>query len=156
MLVLPRKGRQMFELGTDGPLVIVAGIDGSDTSLRAAAYAWGLGRRQGAKVVFGYIRPFSIGAPSAGAAMAQLGHDIAAELEQQIRVGVERSAQDHRARWEFQTGDGDAYHGLVELADRLKADAVVIGASQKAGHRILGSVAIRLVKAGRWPVTVVP
>ncbi|MEU7604012.1 universal stress protein, partial [Streptomyces sp. NPDC041003] len=26
----------------------------------------------------------------------------------------------------------------------------------QAGHRIVGSVAIRLVKAGRWPVTVVP
>ena len=49
-----------------------------------------------------------------------------------------------------------AVSDMRALASRLKADAVVIGASQKAGHRILGSVAIRLVKAGRWPVTVVP
>ncbi|HEV2634368.1 MAG TPA: universal stress protein [Actinocrinis sp.] len=146
----------MFELGTDGPLVIVVGIDGSDTSMRAAAYAWGLGRRQGAKVVFGYIRPMGIGAPSVGAAMSQLGRDIADDLERQIRAGSERSDGHAAPRWEFHTGEGDAFHGLVELADRLKADAVVIGASQKAGHRILGSVAIRLVKAGRWPVTVVP
>jgi nucleotide-binding universal stress UspA family protein len=146
----------MFELGTDGPLVIVAGIDGSDTSMRAAAYAWGLGRRQGAKVVFGYIRPMSIGAPAVGAALSQLGQDIAQDLEQQIRDGVGRMPEGYGARWEFHTGEGDAYHGLVELADRLRADAVVIGASQKAGHRFLGSVAIRLVKAGRWPVTVVP
>jgi hypothetical protein len=26
----------------------------------------------------------------------------------------------------------------------------------KAGHRWIGSLAVRLVKAGRWPVTVVP
>jgi nucleotide-binding universal stress UspA family protein len=146
----------MFELGTDGPLVVVAGIDGSDSSMRACAYAWGLARRQGAKVVFGYIRPMGIGTPQVGAAMAQLGQDIAADLERQITEVVERNEQAQQVRWEFHTGDGDAYHGLVELADRLRADAVVIGASEKAGHRILGSVALRLVKAGRWPVTVVP
>ena len=33
---------------------------------------------------------------------------------------------------------------------------VVVGASAKAGHRWVGSLAVRLVKAGRWPVTVVP
>jgi hypothetical protein len=32
----------------------------------------------------------------------------------------------------------------------------VVGASMQAGHRFAGSIAIRLVKAGRWPVTVVP
>lgn len=41
-------------------------------------------------------------------------------------------------------------------AEELTADAVVVGASEQAGHRIIGSVAVRLVKAGRWPVTVVP
>lgn len=30
-----------FEYGVDGPKVIVAGVDGSETSLRAGAYAWG-------------------------------------------------------------------------------------------------------------------
>jgi nucleotide-binding universal stress UspA family protein len=41
-----------FEIGTDGPQVIVVGIDGSDTSLRATAYAWGLARRQGSRLIF--------------------------------------------------------------------------------------------------------
>lgn len=110
----------MFELGTDGPLVILVGIDGSETSMRAGAYAAGLARRQGAKLVLAYFRPVGSGNPQAGAAIAQLGLENAADLERQIR------------------------------------DAVVIGASEQAGHRILGSVAVRLVKAGRWPVTVVP
>jgi nucleotide-binding universal stress UspA family protein len=146
----------MRELGTDGPLVIVAGIDGSDSSMRAAAYAFGLARRQSAKVVFGYIRPLSSGTPVVADAMSQAGLDTAAGLEKQIRDGAELMPDGHQARWEFHVGQGDAFHGLVQLADRLQADAVVIGASQKAGHRILGSVAVRLVKAGRWPVTVVP
>ena len=33
---------------------------------------------------------------------------------------------------------------------------VVVGASEHLGHRIVGSLASRLVRAGKWPVTVVP
>jgi hypothetical protein len=31
-----------------------------------------------------------------------------------------------------------------------------VGASRRFGHRFVGSLTVRLVKAGRWPVTVVP
>jgi nucleotide-binding universal stress UspA family protein len=135
----------MFELGTDGPSVILAGLDGSQSSLRAAAYASGLARRQGSLLVLAYIQSFGTsGAPQA------------ADLEQQIRDAVQRIPEAANLRWEFHTRRGDPYNGLVELANELRADAVVIGASEKAGHRFLGSVAVRLVKAGRWPVTVVP
>jgi nucleotide-binding universal stress UspA family protein len=151
-----RDDEAMFELGTDGPMVIVAGIDGSDSSMRAAAYAAGLARRQGAKLVLAYIRPMGTGNPQAGAAIMQIGEEVAEDLRRQIREGVDRLPPEQRVRWEFHTGEGDPYHGLVALADRLRADAVVIGASERAGHRLLGSVAVRMVKAGRWPVTVVP
>ena len=147
----------MFELGTDGPSVIVAGLDGSQSSLRAAAYAAGLARRQGARLVLVYIQPIgTFGPPEAGVAVADAEEQIAEDLRRQIHEAIDRLPDDERVRWEFHTGRGDPYGGLVEIANRLRADAVVIGASEKAGHRILGSVAIRLVKAGRWPVTVVP
>lgn len=146
----------MFELGTDGPSVILAGLDGSQSSLRAAAYASGLARRQGSLLALGYIQPFGMGTPEAAAAANELGRQQAEELEQEIRDAVARIPELASLRWEFHTRRGDAFNGLVELAKELRADAVVIGASEKAGHRFLGSVAIRLVKAGRWPVTVVP
>jgi nucleotide-binding universal stress UspA family protein len=147
----------MFELGTDGPSVIVAGIDGSDSSMRAGAYAAGLARRQHSRLALVFIQPLNtMGGASAGAAMMQLGQELAADLEQQIREAAERIPNGDRVDWQFISQPGDPYNGLVEVADRLRADAVVIGASKKAGHRIVGSVAVRLVKAGRWPVTVVP
>ena len=51
---------------------------------------------------------------------------------------------------------GDPYTELRRVADEVRANAVIVGASAKAGHRWVGSLAVRLVKAGRWPVTVVP
>ena len=69
---------------------------------------------------------------------------------------MERVQDTFRVRWEFHTFRGDPYNGLAMAADQLTADAVVVGASERAGHRLVGSVAVRLVKTGRWPVTVVP
>lgn len=146
----------MFELGTDGPAVIVVGVDGSASSLRAAAYASGLARRQGSLLSVVYIQPVvALGGAEVGAAVIEAGREAAADLERQIREAVDRMAP-LGFRWEFHTEPGDPYSGLVRHAERVRADAVVIGASEKAGHRIVGSVAVRLVKAGRWPVTVVP
>ena len=51
---------------------------------------------------------------------------------------------------------GDPFTELRRIADEIHADAVVVGASAHAGHRLVGSLAVRLVKAARWPVTVVP
>ncbi|CAM5397349.1 universal stress protein [Streptomyces sp. WAC 01325] len=145
-----------FERGTDGPKVIVVGVDGSDSSLRAAAYAGGLARRQNALLAVVYVQPVMTAGAALGAPVAETTNEIAESLISYIREATERLKGIFDVRWEFHTFQGDPYNGLVKAADDLKADAVVVGASEQAGHRIVGSVAIRLVKAGRWPVTVVP
>ncbi|MFI2609792.1 universal stress protein [Kitasatospora sp. NPDC018619] len=146
-----------FELGTDGPRVILAGLDGSDSSWRATAYAAGLARRQGALLAVAYIQPI-LGAATAlaGAAVEETTQEIADELLAALREAEQRVREVWQVEWRFLTMRGDPYGGLAKLADELRADAVVVGVSEQAGHKVIGSVAVRLVKAGRWPVTVVP
>lgn len=136
--------------------MIVVGVDGSDSSLRAASYAGGLARRQRALLAVVYVQPVMATGAALGVPVADTTDEIAEGLITEIRDAAERVKGIYEVRWEFHTFRGDPYNGLVTAADELKADAVVVGASEQAGHRIVGSVAIRLVKAGRWPVTVVP
>jgi hypothetical protein len=49
----------------------------------------------------------------------------------------------------FMTVRGDPFTELRRVADEIRASAVVVGASAHAGHRLVGSLAVRLVKAAR-------
>ncbi len=148
-----------FELGTDGPLVVLTGVDGSRTSLRAAAYAAGLARRQGARLVVVYVAAGgAMGglaglAPGSAAAVAVSARDYGEQLHRQALEAAEHMGM---PPFEFMATDGDPYNEITRIAEEVKADVVVIGASESAGHRLIGSLAGRLVRAGRWPVTVVP
>jgi nucleotide-binding universal stress UspA family protein len=144
-----------FELGNDGPSVILVAVDGSDTSLRAGAYAAGLARRQHAKLVCLYVRS-TVGAAGAAfgamAAYVQTQATIARELRDQVETESERIG----VQAEFVEREGNPFTEIVKLAKELRADAVIVGASTQAGHRLVGSLAVHLVKSANWPVTVVP
>lgn len=144
-----------FELGTDGPTTILVGIDGSRTSMRAGAYAAGLARRQGASLVIVHVlAPSGLAAMSAplSSAYAESQRQVSSELGQELLAAAERIG----LPVEFVSATGDPYDQISRLATELRVDAVVVGASEHAGHRLVGSLATRLVKAAKWPVTVVP
>lgn len=145
-----------FEGGTDGPRVILVGIDGSTTASRAWAYASGLARRQHARlVVVHVVGPSVVGGIAATAvagAQEQAAADLANELQQQVKAWAAELA----VPITFVVRRGDPFHELRHAAIEARADMVVVGASEQAGHRLIGSIATRLVRADEWPVTVVP
>jgi nucleotide-binding universal stress UspA family protein len=147
-----------FELGTDGPSVILVGVDDSVTGLRAASYTAGLARRQGARVVAVYVAPMaSLGlSSSAGPAILAAEHEAHDEIAKELAGRAEEVARELGISVTFLTASGDPYHEITRIAGETRADAIVVGASLKAGHRLMGSLAVRLVRAGKWPVTVVP
>lgn len=146
-----------FELGTDGPKVILVGVDDTVTSLRAGAYAAGLARRQGARLVCVYVEQLTTMYGAAGGAAVIAAQEQAVQQEaEDLRKRVEEATGRLHVAATFVAAHGDPYTEIKRIADEMRADAVVVGASTKAGHRFIGSLAVRLVRAGRWPVTVVP
>jgi nucleotide-binding universal stress UspA family protein len=147
-----------FELGTDGPSAILVGVDDSVTASRAAAYAAGLARRQGARVVVVYVAPLAgmALASSAGPAIYAAENEAYDEIARELASRADLMRSELGLSATFVMAHGDPYREITRIATETRADAIVVGASLKAGHRLLGSLAVRLVRAGKWPVTVVP
>lgn len=147
--------RPTWDRPSDGRQVIVVGFDGSPTSLHAGAYAAGTARRQNARLLVVFVQATSAFSMLAPEHAWQVEENLAAitdELRQQVEAASAHTGLDV----EFIAVRGDPYTALCRIATQARADAVVVGSSTHAGHRIMGSLAVRLVRAGRWPVTVVP
>jgi nucleotide-binding universal stress UspA family protein len=144
-----------FELGTDGPATLVVGLDGSDTAWRALHYAVGQARRQNSRVVAVHAQhaPVFVGTQVAVSAATEEADE---QFRQELRTEVEALGRDHGVPTQLVAVSADPVLALAKVADEVRADAIVVGASEQAGHRLFGSVAVRIVRAGNWPVTVVP
>lgn len=147
-----------FELGTDGPTAILVGIDGSTTASRAGWYAAGLARRQRARLIAVYVTPLASASAAVpgGASLAVAENQARDEVSEDMRRRADDMSRELGIDITFLVATGNPFREIVRLAGEVKADAIVVGASTKAGHRFVGSLAVHLVRLGKWPVTVVP
>ena len=139
---------------------VVAGVDGSDGSRRAAEHAAAIARHWKAKLLLVTVvrTPegwWGIGgappSPEAlSAALIEGQQKILTEIEEHLDLeGVE-----HETIEEL----GDPVSRLVDLCDQTDADLLVIGrrGAGLAERIILGSVADRLCHLANCPVLVIP
>lgn len=146
-------------MGTDGPGAILVGIDGSTSSLRAAAYAVGMARRQRCKLIAVYVRPNPpalLPLADTGGSAAMTAIDAQDAVETELRTTFDRYLPQLGVQAELVVRNGEPFTELTAAAAEARADAVIVGRSAGLLHRIAGSLAIKLVRCGKWPVTVVP
>jgi nucleotide-binding universal stress UspA family protein len=142
------------------PKAIVVGVDGSDTSRRAAEIGAEIARSRGAKLVLvTVVRPpegwWGIGgAPPTPEALS------AALVEGQQQVLKEAEEQLSLEGVDYETAEelGDPTSRLIAVAEEREAGLIVIGkrGAGLAERVMLGSVADRLCHHSPVPVMVVP
>lgn len=139
--------------GTTGNVLL--GLDGSSSSMRALDYAVGTASRLQARLLALYVRPRVLPAlPDQATLEAYLKEQEAliGELRSEVALSCSGAGVPH----EFVVARGEPFTELRRLGRAEGVDAVVIGIPMRARHRILPSVASRLVRRASWPVTVVP
>lgn len=142
-------------LGRLTPCGVLVGMDGSKTSVRAVDFALGYALRAHAGVVGVYVRPMgamaslAVGATPCGDPVYD---EISAELQQYL---AERAAELGIAHG-FVEVRGEPVRELRRCAAALSANTLVVGASTRLDHRIIGSVGAALARKARQPVIVVP
>jgi nucleotide-binding universal stress UspA family protein len=134
---------------------VLVGVDDSDTARRALAHAVGLARRHDAELLVLHVRARPLPRLPSGADVdawiADEEHYLA-----ELRRGLDTIFDELQVRCRLAVVEGDPLTLLTAYAAEQEVDAVVVGASMRLSHRIVGSLAARLVRIARWPVTVVP
>jgi nucleotide-binding universal stress UspA family protein len=90
--------------------------------------------------------------PEALVGIAQTNEATAGELRRELEAGARRTG----IRSQLIERSGDPGIEIAKVADELRVDAVVVGASTRVGHRLVGALGVHLIRLARWPVTVVP
>ena len=146
-----------------GNLYLVVGYDGSPPAIRALDAAVRLlhGRTGSIEVVYvAHLPSIDMLSPGAVAEMEASFDDIARELH----TAASEQLRDREERWRFERREGPIADELIAAAAGIRdrdpdpADNVVIvvGSSSHAMHRVVGSVAVSLVRRSPVPLVVVP
>jgi nucleotide-binding universal stress UspA family protein len=142
-------------------LYLVVGYDGSPPASRALDAAVGLlhGRTGRIDVVYVAHLP-GIDMMSADA-VGEMQRDFD-EIERDLRTAAGEQLRGREERWTFGRRQGLIGEALVAAATNLRDShpdgivTIVVGSSSQALHRVVGSVAVSLVRHSPVPLVVVP
>jgi nucleotide-binding universal stress UspA family protein len=134
---------------------IVVAADGSPASRQGIVEVADLAGRLGAKVTVVYVRHVPATATMSGIADPTLVEALDAQ-ESEVRQDVLRLMGGAGLDWEFVVRTGSPGEEIVQLADELDADLVVVGSNRHSSLRsaLLGSTAAYLATHSRAAVLV--
>jgi nucleotide-binding universal stress UspA family protein len=142
------------------PSVIIAAVDGSEQSDRAAALAASLARTHDARLILvTVVRPPEgwwgvTGEPPTPAALSE----ALITGQQRILAEVEKDIDLHGVDYTTLEELGDPTSAILALCERERADLLIVG-RRGAGvveRMVIGSVADRLAHHARCPLLIVP
>ncbi|MFW6050154.1 MAG: universal stress protein [Myxococcota bacterium] len=140
------------------PKRILVGVDFSDTSTHALAYAADLAEKLGASLDVVHAYQLPVYALPDGAVMA--GADFTARLTDDLQRELDRTVEPYGKRGlavERHLVRGTPHEEIVRRAREDGAEMIVVGTHGRSGleHLLLGSVAERVVRTAPIPVLTV-
>ncbi|MBM7118913.1 universal stress protein [Archangium primigenium] len=138
---------------------ILVAIDGSETSRKAARFAHDLAQQTQSRITLLFVLepPRMVPLGFLDSELISTGQRSAEDMERVKRLLDELAADLPRAQVQKVVEIGRPADTIVEQADRLGADHIVVGARglNAGGKWLLGSVSDRVIHHASRPVTVV-
>jgi nucleotide-binding universal stress UspA family protein len=141
---------------------VVIGFDGSDASWDALYWACGEVRRLRGRAlavfVSASVEPEIAMAAAVGfdaGEFAAVADRASAAKAGQLWSEVQRRGAGQEIELAFIHARGDPANELLQVAEAVGADAIAVGRSTKARHRLAGSLGRRLIAKRRAPIIVI-
>lgn len=137
---------------------IVVPVDGSEPSNSAVAFAMRMAAEEHATVIFAHAVEVTriIAMTSASAIGPQYALDAALEAGREILAAAKVQADEAKVKATTELLEGDCVGSLLDLAERVNADLIVVGSHGRGGisRALLGSVAEGILRRASIPVLV--
>ncbi|MBV8594753.1 MAG: universal stress protein [Candidatus Eremiobacteraeota bacterium] len=137
---------------------IIVPVDGSEPSNSAITFALRMAGEEHATITFAHAVEVTriIAMTSASAIGPQYALDAALQAGRDILAEAQAQADDAKVKATTELLEGDCVGSLLDLAERSKADLIVIGSHGRGGisRAILGSVAEGVLRRSPIPVLV--
>ncbi len=129
---------------------IVVGVDGSEDSIQAVAFAGRLAKETGACLTVVYVQHL----PVVGPPELERNHRMA---ERRVARRVVKALMPLSVPWDLEVGGGDVADQVQRVARERGADLIVVGTRGHGpvGRLLGGSVSTRVVHHADRPVLVV-